>query len=242
MLNQRSVVRTLVLAVAIVLALPIVAQAEAGDEQRGRGRGPGGPHRGDRRGPDPGHFVDRHGDELGLDAETRASIQAVVDTTRAQADASRTEIRGEHETMRALLSQSSPDEAAVMSQNDRIETLKSQQRKNRLEAMLAIRKMLTPEQREQLVGMQEAERAGRGEGRRFRDGTEPGGEDSKRKGRHRPRPGCREDVETLCAEAEPGRARLQCLDAQWDNLSDDCRAAFEGRGARRDRRSESVPE
>jgi len=243
MLNSRGALRALLSAVAIVLALPVLAQAEAGGEGREFGRG--GMHRGERRGPDPGRFVDRHGAELGLDAETRTSIQAIVETSRAQADQSRAEIQAEHESMRALLSQSSPDERAVMSQNDRIEALKSQRRRNRLEAMLAIRKLLSPEQREKLVGIQEAERAGRaerGEGRHFKDDAEPGaghpnrgGGQSNRNGRRGPRAGCRADVAALCSEAASGRARLRCLDAHWDDLSEDCRSAFEDRRGRRDR-------
>jgi Spy/CpxP family protein refolding chaperone len=214
----------------IVLALPILAQAETEDGERGFGRGWGGPKHGGRRGPDPGRFIDRHGDELGLDAEARESIQAIVDESRSRAEQIRGEIRGGHEAMRALLSESTPDEDVVMAQHDRIEALKSKQRRNRLESMLAIRKLLTPEQREQLIGMREGWRRGRVEGRRFGDEDGPGGGDWPGKGRHGPLAGCREDVANLCSESEPGRARLQCLDAEWENLSDDCRAAFEGRG------------
>lgn len=216
---------------AIAFALPMFAQAET-DDGLAVERGPEESPRYGRRGPDPGHFLDRHADELGLDAGVRESIQAIVDASRLQAEKIRKEIRGEYEAMRGLLSQSSPDEAAVMQQSDRIEALRTEQRKNRLEAMLAIRKLLTPEQREQLVAMREEGRSGFGG---------PGTGDRFGKRHRGPLAGCREDVATLCSESEPGRPRLKCLDAEWENLSDGCRAAFEGRG-RRGPRPEGNPD
>jgi Spy/CpxP family protein refolding chaperone len=242
MLKLKSALVTAIAAMGIALVLPMLAQAEADDDARISDRGPGGPHHGGPRGPDPGRFIDEHGDELGLDGDARESIQAIVDASRSRSEQMRGEIRSERETMRELLSQSSPDEAAVMSQNDRVEALKSRQRKNRLEAMLAIRKLLTPEQREQLIAIREERRRDRGEGRGFSEEGGPGGGERCGKGRRGPLAGCRDDVAELCSGAEAGRARLQCLDAEWENLSDDCRAAFEGRGRRgprRDRRLDS---
>jgi protein CpxP len=220
MLNSNRVLKLLVAAMALALALPGVAQAQPEGGGRGSGHGPGHPG---RRGPDPGHFIDRHADELGLDAEARESIQSIADESRARSEQLRGEVRDEYQAMRSMLSQSTPDEAAVMSQHERIEALKSEQRKIRLEAMLAIRKLLTPEQRDQLVEMREQGPPGRG----FKG--EGGPADKRRRG---PLAGCRDDLTELCPEAAPGRGRLQCLDAEWDNLSDGCRAGFEGRGRR----------
>jgi Spy/CpxP family protein refolding chaperone len=243
MSNSKARLKVAVATLCVVLALPMLAQAERLDGERIRaGQGPRGSKHEGRRGPDPGHFIDRHGDELGLDAETRASIQAIADASREESERARDAIRAQHEAMRDLLSQPMPDEAAVISQHDRIEALKSNQRKIRLEAMLAIRKLLTPEQRELLVGMRGEWRQGGGECSGA-DGSGRG--DCSRKGRHGPLAGCRSDVAKLCSESEPGRARLQCLDAEWENLSDDCRAAFEGRGRcgeRPDLRTESITE
>lgn len=242
MLKLKGALVTAIAAMGIALMLPALAQAEADDAACISDRGPRGPHHGGPRGPDPGRFVDEHADELGLDDDARESIQAIVDASRLRSEQMRGEIRSEHEKMHELLSQSSPDEAAVMSQNDRIGALKSRQRKNRLEAMLAIRKLLTPEQREQLIGIREGRRRDRGEGRGCTEEAGPGGGERCGKGRRGPLAGCREDVADLCSGAEAGRARLQCLDAEWENLSDDCRAAFEGRGRRgprHDRRLDS---
>ncbi|MBW2286890.1 MAG: Spy/CpxP family protein refolding chaperone [Deltaproteobacteria bacterium] len=232
MLKLKNVLVAVIVAMGIALVLPTLAQAEADDEARSSDRRPGGSRHGARRGPDPGRFIDRHGEELGVDAETRESIQAIADASRMRSQRIRGEIEVEEATMRELLSQPSPDEAAVMSQGDRLGALKSQHRKNRLEAMLAIRKLLTPEQREQLIGMREGRRQGRGEGRRFDEEGGPRRGERSGKGRRGPRAGCRDDMAKLCSGSESGRARLQCLDAQWENLSDDCRAAFEGRGRR----------
>jgi Spy/CpxP family protein refolding chaperone len=240
MSNSKTRLKVAIATLCVALALPMLAQAERLDGERIRaGQGPRGSKHEGRRGPDPGHFIDRHGDELGLDAETRAAIQAIADASREESAQARDAIRPQHEAMRALLSQPMPDEAAVISQHDRIEALKSDQRKIRLEAMLAIRKLLTPEQREQLVDMRGERRQGGGE-----CSDEDGG-DCSRKGRRGSLAACRQDVAKLCSESEPGRARLQCLDAEWENLSDDCRAAFEGRGrrgGRSDRCSESSAE
>jgi Spy/CpxP family protein refolding chaperone len=233
MSNSKTRLKVAIATLCVALALPMLAQAERLDGERIRaGQGPRGSKHEGRRGPDPGHFIDRHGDELGLDAETRAAIQAIADASREESAQARDAIRPQHEAMRALLSQPMPDEAAVISQHDRIEALKSDQRKIRLEAMLAIRKLLTPEQREQLVDMRGERRQDGGECRACSDEAGPCRGDCPRKGRHGSLAGCRSDVAKLCSESEPGRARLQCLDAEWENLSDDCRAAFEGRGRR----------
>jgi len=232
MSNLKNALRATIVALTITLALPMLAQAEADEECPGSSRGPGGWNHREHRGSDPAHFLDRHGDELGLDSETREAIQAIVDDSRSQSETMRGEIRSEYEAMRALLSQSLPDEAAVMAQHERIDALKSRQRKHRLEAMLAIRKLLTPDQREQLVGMREERRREHAECRACMGGDGPGDCDGCRKGRWGALKGCRKDVASLCSQAEPGRARLRCLDAKWEELSDSCRAAFEERGRR----------
>lgn len=226
MLKSGSARRVAVLLGAVMLGTSGLASAEPEDDRRDFRRRAERPSRDDRRGGEPGHFIERHGDELGLSGEAREQIQTIADESRQRAERLRAETRDAHAEMRELLSQSSPDDAEVLAQSSRVEALKSEQRTNRLEAMLAIRKLLTPEQREQLAAM----RANRGAGGRRdfaeRDGRGKGGRSGKR------RSSCRDDLAKLCPDATTGRERLRCLDAQWEGLSDDCRASFEGRGAR----------
>jgi Spy/CpxP family protein refolding chaperone len=86
--------------------------------------------------------------ELGLDASQREKTQAIL----AEAKRTREEIDGRlqkaFDEMRNLLEQESPDEAAVMSQADRIGAIRTDGRKAILRALLAVRADLTPAQRE----------------------------------------------------------------------------------------------
>jgi Spy/CpxP family protein refolding chaperone len=211
MMNRRSGHRRfLFFLLSFLVCVPTLAAGEPGDGRRGRDGG---------RGPDPDNFIAKHADELGIDTETREAIQAVSDAARERAVELKLTVRDEQRVLRQLLSEPSPDEAAVMAQSDRVEAGRAAERRNRLAAMLEIRRMLTPEQRASLVAL-------RGKGNRGREG---------RRGRNGLRAMCRDDVATLCSEAVTGRERLQCLDSNWDQVSAPCRQAFERseRGRRR---------
>jgi Spy/CpxP family protein refolding chaperone len=126
--------------------------------------GPGGPG-----GHEPGRVIDEHADELGLDEETREAIQGIVDASRKDAKDFREELRGLHDAMRTLLSQDEPDEAAVMKQAESIGKVETEMHKHRLSTLLAVRALLTPEQRAELTRIREetrGERRGRGGPRR----------------------------------------------------------------------------
>ncbi len=126
--------------------------------------GPGGPG-----GHGPGRLIDEHADELGLDEETREAIQRIVDDSREDAEGFHEELRALHDAMRTLLSQDEPDEAAVMQQAETIGKVETEMHKHRLSTLLAIRALLTPEQRAELTRIREetrGERRGRGGPRR----------------------------------------------------------------------------
>jgi Spy/CpxP family protein refolding chaperone len=110
--------------------------------------------------------------------------------------------------MRALLSQELPDEAAVMQQADAIGALELAERKNRLQAILQIRAVLTPAQRQELI-----RRWGELHSRRRSDLTQA----------------CQADSANLCPEARRGRALMQCLHNHLDELSETCRTAIQTR-------------
>jgi Spy/CpxP family protein refolding chaperone len=130
--------------------------------------GPGG-----RDGPgdhEAGRLIDEHADELGLDEETREAIQQIVDDSRKEGRGFHRELRGLHDAMRELLSQDEPDEAAVMQQAERIGKLETEMHKHRLSTILAVRALLTPEQRAELTRIrremrrEEGDRGGRRRG------------------------------------------------------------------------------
>jgi Spy/CpxP family protein refolding chaperone len=166
-------------------------------------------HRWDHRGgPGPDRFIAQHAEELGLSDETVEAIDKIVDESRARSEKLHEQLRGEHEALHDLLAQDVPDEAAVMAQAEAIDALKLQENKNRLRALIAIRSQLTPEQRQELI--------------RIREERMP------RERKRGPMGACRDDMAALCPDAEPGRAALECLSGNWDELSAKCRGAFEG--------------
>jgi Spy/CpxP family protein refolding chaperone len=136
------------LALAACLALPLgagVARAEL----------PGGrpPERGAAPWAPPDARLEQQLRELGLDSTQLAKTQAIL----ADAKRTREEIDGRlqkaFEEMRTLLEQDTPNEAAVMSQADRIGAIRTEGRKAMLHALLAVRADLTPAQRQKLNEM-----------------------------------------------------------------------------------------
>jgi len=187
------------LAVCVLLAsltAPGLSHAEAGRPPRDADSHPGR------------FFEEEYAERLGLEAETLAAIRTIVQASRLQSKAIWTELQQAHAQMRALLSQAMPDTAAVMQQADTINALELAERKNRLQAMLQIRALLTPAQRQELVQLQ--------------------GELSTRR-RFDSLSACQADSANLCPDATPGRARLQCLHDHLAELSEACRAAFQSR-------------
>jgi Spy/CpxP family protein refolding chaperone len=120
-------------------------------------RGPGGPH------TPPLQFVfERYADRLGLDPSTAAAIRAIADASRERGRTRRDELRALHEELRALLSEASPDEEAVMQQAERIGAVETAAQQERLRDMLRVRALLTVEQRQELVRIHQERRSERG--------------------------------------------------------------------------------
>ncbi|MGD2062674.1 MAG: Spy/CpxP family protein refolding chaperone [Nitrospirota bacterium] len=148
---QRSKLPSLLILATIAALLMVVAPATAGH----------GPHPGppDRfvDGPDgpppapPERFFAEHADELGIDQATLDQIRAIVDQSRAEGHTLYDQVRRERRTMRDLLDEESPDEAAVMAQADVVGDAMTALKKHHLATMLKIRALLTPEQRAALA-------------------------------------------------------------------------------------------
>lgn len=138
-------------AAAIALALATVSLA-AGNAVANRHGGPRGPGR-------MLAGIERGADELELTPETRKSVDAILDAARDQQRTLRTQLRAAHEQMRSALDADSPATDAVLAQADSIGALETQAKKLELQAVIEVRKLLTPEQWKQL-------RAQRGRGGR----------------------------------------------------------------------------
>ena len=128
-----------------------------------RACGPGAPGRRDRpHGPPPiERILERHAERLGLDDTTRARIDELARQGRDASEAQREALGALHREMRGLLSQDAPDEAAVLGKAEEIGRAETELQKQRLRTMLAIRALLTPEQRRELVRIHEEFRARR---------------------------------------------------------------------------------
>ena len=156
---------------------------------------PGDSHR------DPGAFIEENAEALGLDDETLGAIRSIVEESKDKGDQLHSELRELHKGMKALLSQGTPDESAVMQQVDSIGAAEVEMHKHRLGTMLEIRSLLTPEQREEMT--------------RLRD-------DSRGRWKHALLEGCEADLEALCPEADDRWSRRQCLKEQREKVSSAC--------------------
>ena len=155
--------------------------------------------------PSPAERIARYAEELGLDAETQAELAKIAEESKAEDEALRAEKRAAHQRMRELLSAPELDRDAIRAQADVLDALHVRAHRNRLDAMLRVHDLLTPEQRQALVEMRERRHHGkRGRG---------------------PLGRCSSDLRAHCADAPDGPAALRCLADRWDALSDACRHA-----------------
>lgn len=137
------------------------------------------PGKGPRRGPPPPPPIDRileeNAERLDLAPETQAEIVSISQSSRAEGDRIREELKEAHAALREALAADPPDDAKVMALADEIGALETAAHKSRLQGMLAIRSLLTPEQRQILVEIhEERRRRRRQEGRRGPPGGSSG--------------------------------------------------------------------
>ena len=108
-----------------------------------------------------GGLIKRNAERLGLTGDALAAVQAVVDASGMRHEALLTQLDAAREAMRALLSKPVPDANAVMAQADAIGAIETQLHKNRLQAIMEIRALLTPAQRTELLRVRDEEHAKR---------------------------------------------------------------------------------
>ena len=185
------------LAAALVL---VAAPAQAG--------GPKGHH--GRHGPPPlDRMIEDYGERLGLDPKVEAQIREIAEASHARQEELHGKLRELHGEMRDLLEQDSPEEAAVMEQARALGRVETEAHEEHLRAMLQIRKLLTPEQRAELVRIRKEEHESRWAALAGACGAE---------------------LEEHCAGLEPGWQAKHCLREHRDELSEACREAAGGRG------------
>jgi len=140
---------------AALTAAALVLGTGAGAAQPGPG--PDGPDR-----PGIERMLEHNAERLHLDAATRERIRALAETGREQSEPQREALHALHDEMHALLTSDAPDSAAVLAKADEIGRAETELQKQRLRTMLAIRALLTPEQRRELVKIHEEFRAEHG--------------------------------------------------------------------------------
>jgi Spy/CpxP family protein refolding chaperone len=104
-------------------------------------------------------MLERNAERLHLDDATREKIRALAEAGRAQSQPQREALRRLHDEMHALLSADTPDTDAVMEKAEAIGRVETDLQKQRLRTMLAVRALLTVEQRRELVRIHEEFRA-----------------------------------------------------------------------------------
>lgn len=112
-----------------------------------------GPDRPDRPGIE--RMLEQHADRLHLDAATREQIRALTAEGRESSRPQKKALRGLHDELHALLSADAPDADAVMAKAEEIGRADTELKKQRLRTMLAIRALLSSEQRRELVRIHE---------------------------------------------------------------------------------------
>jgi Spy/CpxP family protein refolding chaperone len=144
-MKRRTRGRAARISLVLAAALGIAASAGAGpDEQR-----------------PPGGLIKRNAERLGLKGDALAAVQAVVEASGARHEQLLKELDAARNEMRGLLSKPVPDSAEVMAQADAIGAIETALHKNRLQAIMQIRALLTPEQRTELLRLREEEHAKR---------------------------------------------------------------------------------
>lgn len=150
---------TLLAPLLLVVLLAVPAGAEDGkqpDVTRQKTPVVGAPV---RRGPPSfKQIIDRQAERLGLDDATRAKVDEVAEAAQPEMDRLRERLQAQNQAMGELLAQDAPSIDAVMKQVDEIGATETKLQKLRLSTMLKIRALLTPEQRAELMKLQQQRR------------------------------------------------------------------------------------
>jgi Spy/CpxP family protein refolding chaperone len=151
----KSVKKILIGAAALWLGMWLAPLAAHSEEQApGKGMGPGrGMH---RMGPMEAYrpeVLEELADKIGADEKTVVKIKDLAYTANKDLIDLRAEMERAHLEMRKFMDSDAPDEGAIMKHIEKAGAVEIKLRKNRIGLILAVRKLLTPEQRTKLKGM-----------------------------------------------------------------------------------------
>jgi Spy/CpxP family protein refolding chaperone len=139
---------------AAAAALVLIAGAASADRDGRRG------HRFGRHGPPPiDRILERHAERLGLSDEVQERVRELAAEAEQQAEPLRAAKQKERDALHALLAEDEPDADAVMRQAEAVGAAETEMHKQRLRTLLAVRALLTSEQRKELVKIFEEKRA-----------------------------------------------------------------------------------
>ncbi|WP_052456690.1 Spy/CpxP family protein refolding chaperone [Leptolyngbya iicbica] len=141
--------RTVSLLAIAALAVPVVGGLSAAQLHAQMGGGPGmGEGPGSGEGP-RGDRTERLIETLDLSEDQVTQIRAIREGDREEMQALHANLRNEREAMHTLMSGTASDEE-LRAQHEEIQTLHREVADLRFENMLAVRNVLTPEQRTEL--------------------------------------------------------------------------------------------
>ena len=184
-MNLSTRILTSTLAVA-TLAAPAAALAK-------------GPHGSERNAQ---ARVERLLDHIGADASTREAVEALAEERRPEADRLAGEASEARRALRALLDAGEVSRDEALAQAQEVGRLETASRVYKLDTMLQIRELLTPEQRATLESLRNARTAELEEA-------------------------CGDDLAALCPEADDDpRSTMRCLMRNRGELSDACASAL----------------
>lgn len=129
----------LMLLAALALILPATATAQQGPRHQDGGHG---------HFTNPGHIL-RAADELELSDDQRGEIRTLMEQNRATIKPVREQLQEEGKRLKEMMADSALERGEVLAQLDRVLALEGQVKRQRAEAFLDIRDVLTADQRAQ---------------------------------------------------------------------------------------------
>ena len=158
--------RTLVVLGITVLVLGAAGVALAQGHGMGQGHG-----KGHGQGIDHGMRMQAMFTRLDLNEEQQAAIEKIHEDAQAKQQATRKDLMRLRNELEGELLKDEPNEKTALELTGKIGELRTAQQQNRLATRLAVRELLTPEQRDKMLLMHEGQgRGGRHQGHMGRHG------------------------------------------------------------------------
>jgi Spy/CpxP family protein refolding chaperone len=154
-MSKRGFLRGSCAAAALGIAAVVGAQERGELEPTGPGIGAG------FAGGIEARWLERHAKELGLDEKTLEEVRKIAEETRSSANRRSEELRNESRRLGEKLAEEMPDAAALAKQAEAMGRVWTAALKDRVNASVRMRKLLTPEQRKKAAELRRKEPPGR---------------------------------------------------------------------------------